>query len=61
MMEFKNKKLVKLSESNLKDNDILERYGLQEAIVSSWEDFKQEINMPQLYFIGSEVRPHHSV
>lgn len=61
MMEFKNKKLVKLKESNLEDNDILERYGLQEAIISSWEDFKQEINMPQLSLIGSEVCPHHSL
>ncbi|MCB9092165.1 MAG: hypothetical protein H6620_06355 [Halobacteriovoraceae bacterium] len=61
MMEFKNKRLIKLKESNLKDSDILERYGLQEAIISSWEDFKQEINMPQLSLIGSEVCPHQSV
>lgn len=60
-MEFKNKKLIKLRESNLKDKDILERYGLQEAIISSWEQFKDEINMPQLSLIGSEVCPHHSV
>lgn len=61
MMEFKNKKLFKIKESNLKDSEILERYDLQEAILSSWNDFKHEINMPQLSLIGSEVCPHNSV
>lgn len=61
MMEFKNKKLTKLAESNLKDNEILERYDLQQAIINSWADFCNEINMPQLSLIGSEVSPHDSV
>ena len=60
-MEFKDNKLIKLSESNLKDNEILERYHLQEAIISSWDEFKREINMPQLSLIGSEICPHSSV
>lgn len=61
MMEFNNKKLIKLVDSNLKDKEILERYDLQEAIINSWNEFIQEINMPQLNLIGSEVCPHHSV
>ena len=60
-MEFKNKKLVTLKESSLRSDNILERYDLQEAIISSWEEFKTEINMPQLSLIGSEIRPHSSV
>ena len=61
MMEFKDKKLVNLKESNLKEKNMLERYDLQSAIVSSWNEFKQEINMPQLSLIGSEICPHASI
>jgi hypothetical protein len=61
MLEFKDKKLVKLKETNLTQSNIMERYDLQEAIISSWEDFKDEINMPQLSLIGSEICPHDSV
>lgn len=61
MMEFKDKKLFKLADSNLKDSEILERYDLQQAIISSWDEFCNEINMPQLSLIGSEVCPHQSI
>ena len=60
MLEFKDKKLVSLKEGDLKSRRILES-GLQEAIVSSWEVFKSELNMPQLNLIGTEVRPDSSV
>ena len=61
MMQFKGKKLTALKQSSLKNDNILERYGLQEAIISSWDEFKNEINMSQLSLIGCEVRPHNSV
>lgn len=63
MLKFSENRnsLEKMPESDLKDNEILERYNLQKAIVNSWEEFTSEIGMPELYLIGEEVKPHDSV
>lgn len=53
--------LETLPESDLKENEIMERYNLQKAIVNSWEAFTSEIGMPELYLIGQEIKPHESV
>lgn len=61
MLEYKNKKLVSLKQTDLKTNEILERYHLQESIINSWDAFKKEIGLPDLLLIGAEVCPHQSV
>jgi len=35
-----------LNESNLKENKIYDRHDLQAAMVNSWTEFCNEINMP---------------
>jgi len=57
----KNKKLVKIDVTGLKEQNLLERYHLQEAFVNSWDIFTKEINMPEIKLIGTEIRPHKSV
>ena len=47
--------LETLPESDLGENEILERYDLQKAIVNSWEEFTNEIGMPELYLIGQKI------
>lgn len=63
MLKFdeKNKKFEKLSATELKAEGILERHGLQETIVASWELFRNEIGLPTAFLIGDEVSPHPSV
>ena len=41
--------------SKLRKNNILERRDLQQAIVNSWEVFKNELGLPNLYLIGQEL------
>lgn len=50
-----------LLQSEMKSENILERYGFQAAIVKSWETIKNEICLPTSYLIGEEIKPHHSV
>jgi hypothetical protein len=50
-----------MPESDLKQNEIMERYNLQKAIVKSWDAFTSEIGMSELYLIGQEIKPHESV
>lgn len=57
MLRFKDNKFSLLSETDLKTNDLLEQNNLQKAIVNSWSDFRKEIQMPELQFIGQEVVP----
>ena len=63
MLKFdeKNKQFEKLNATELKAENILERYGLQETIVASWELFRNEIGLPTAFLIGDEVSPHPSV
>jgi hypothetical protein len=55
-----SKQLETISSTTLKEANILERSGLQEAIVNSWEDFCGELGFEELFFVGSEVTPHNS-
>ena len=47
--------LEKVKESKLRTEKILERYDLQQAIVNSWEVFKNELGFPNSVLIGQEV------
>lgn len=59
--DLENKKFEKLVESNLTNEQILERYDFQEAIINSWETVKNNLNLPGAYLIGKEIKPHSSV
>jgi len=54
------RKFDKVDATEMKSENILERYNLQEAIVESWELFKNEIGLPSAYLIGDEIAPHTS-
>jgi len=62
MLKFdeNEKKFNKVDATEMKSENILERYDLQEAIVQSWELFKNEIGLPSAYLIGDEITPHSS-
>ncbi len=53
-------KFEPLKPTELKSEDVLERYDLQQAIVTSWDLFKNEIGLPAAYLIGQEVTPDNS-
>jgi len=50
-------KFENVPQSNLKENNLLERYDLQTAIVGSWDLFKNEIGFPSAFLIGQEITP----
>jgi hypothetical protein len=50
-----------LIQSELRTENILERYGFQTAMVKSWETIRNEIGLPTSYLIGQEINPHRSV
>lgn len=58
--DIKNRQFENLKETILKEEKILERFDLQEAILNSWELFKNEIGLPSSYLIGKEIKPHGS-
>ena len=55
------KKLVELDQTSLIDENILERFDLQEMIVNSWENVKKEIGIPTSFLVGKEIKPHDSI
>ena len=55
-----SKKLVQLEATDMKEQDLKERYDLQDAIVKSWDVFRNEIGLPMAYLIGDEINPHES-
>ena len=57
----KNKELVKIDETDLKEQNLLERYHLQETFINSWETFTKELGLPEIKLIGTEIKPHKSV
>jgi hypothetical protein len=59
-MNSKEKTLVRVVETGLKEENLLERYDLQECIVNSWENFTEEIGLPNIYYAGKEISPHES-
>lgn len=50
-----------LLKSELRTENLLERYDFQTAMVKSWETVKNEIGLPNAYLIGQEITPHKSV
>jgi hypothetical protein len=60
-INLKDKKLIKIEDTEMKTQKIMERNDLQECIVSSWQLFTNEIGMPDIYYIGKEIYPHNSV
>jgi hypothetical protein len=60
-INLKEKKLVKIEDTGMKSQNIMERNDFQEFIVNSWEVFTNEIGMPDIYYIGKEIIPHGSV
>ena len=54
------KTFEKLDATEMKAENVLERYDLQEAIIQSWELFKNEIGLPSAFLIGDEINPHPS-
>jgi len=62
MLKFdeNSRKFDKVAATEMKSENMLERYDLQEAIVESWELFKNEIGLPSAYLIGDEIAPHIS-
>ncbi len=63
MIQFdtKNKSFTKLSATEFKSENVLERYDFQEAIVDSWTTFRKEIGLPECFLVGKEINPHSSV
>ncbi len=57
----KAKSFENLNKSELKSENILERYDFQKSIVNSWETVKNEIGIPNSYLIGQEIKPHSSI
>ena len=55
------KRLVELNQSRLVDENILEKFDLQEMIVNSWEHVRKKIGIPTSYIIGKEIKPHDSI
>ena len=51
----------KLNATQLKAENILDRQGLQEDIVSSRDLFRNEIGLPSAFPIGDEINSHASV
>jgi|JI10StandDraft_1071094.scaffolds.fasta_scaffold10835_4 hypothetical protein len=63
MIKFdtKNFKFLKMDSTDLKTENILERYDLQKSIVNSWDLFKNEVGIINSYLLGQEIKPHGSV
>jgi len=53
-------KFEHVAQSNLRDNNLLERSDLQAAIVGSWDLFKNEIGFPSAFLIGQEITPDNT-
>ena len=59
-LDLKKHRFGSLKTTELKSENILERFDLQEAIVSSWDLFRNEIGLPSCFLIGKEINPHPS-
>ena len=62
MLKFnKNQRsLSKISETNFKKENLLERTDLQAAIIGSWDVFRNEIGFSSAVLIGQEINPDDS-
>ena len=59
MLKFnkKDKTLKKINDTNLKNEDLLERSDLQKAIITSWNEFRNEIGFSSAILVGEEIIP----
>lgn len=60
-LDIINKTFETLLHSELKAENLLERYDFQAAMIKSWETIKNEIGLPNSYLVGQEINPHKSV
>lgn len=56
-----DKTFLKIEDTTMKEQKIMERTDLQEYIINSWDLFTNEIDLPNIYYIGKEIVPHDSV
>lgn len=59
-LDLNNRRFESLKSTEMKTENILERFDLQEAIANSWDLFKNEIGYPASFLIGKEVEAHPS-
>ena len=59
--DITKKDLTLLDQCAMKEENILERYDFQAAIVKSWERVKPSLGLPTAFLIGQEIAPHKSV
>lgn len=57
-LDPKSKSLAAVTSTTLKQQNILERADLQEAIERSWDAFVAEMGFVELFLVGSEVEVH---
>jgi len=60
-IDLDKKILKKIDTTVLKNENLLERYHLQQYIFNSWEIFKNDIGYPGAILLGQEIKPHDSV
>ena len=60
-MNLDEKTFETLIKSELRTENILERYDFQSAMIKSWETVKHKIGLPTSYLIGEEINPHKAV
>lgn len=63
MLKFdvRHKTFEPLTQGNFKQEHVLERYDFQAAMINSWDQIKNILNIPTAYLVGQEVTSHHSV
>lgn len=63
MLKFNtnSKTLENLQVSEMRNENILERYDFQSSIVNSWDVVRNKLGLPTSYLIGQEINPHESV
>ena len=59
-LDLNKRRFESLKSTEMKSENILERFDLQEIIVNSWDLFNNEIGYPASFLIGQEVNPHNS-
>ena len=60
-IDFANNILVRLKETNLRANDLREKAHLQQYIVNSWDEIRNDLLIPSAIFLGQGLFTHASV
>ena len=61
LLNGEKKCLEVIQGTNFKDEEIYERYDLQETLIKSWEIFTSNIGLPGIIYIDKEFIPHNDV